>query len=240
MAEAVSEPQATAAKKVETPVADKANNVERSTDNGGNTDRKGRDRDAYDTHRRNNRGGGRGRGGGNRGRGGFGGFGGGGGRGRGRGRGNQGYNRSDNVRTNFERKEESNDTAQMRRQIEFYFSDSNLPGDKFLLEQTGGPENKPFPLETLHNFKRMRHFQPFSALVEAVKNSNLLNINEKNEITRKVPIDSKFTLDVKKNTELLTSYTMRRSLYAKGFGSEHPNLAHEIEEFVISTLNNLV
>lgn len=180
---------------------------------GGNR-RDNRDRWSRDDDRRGGRGGG-GRG---RGRG-----------GRGRGRGD--YNdRKRNVRTHFERQEESSDATEIRRQVEFYFSDSNLPVDTFLLNETGGSENKPFPLKTIHNFKRMRHFQPFSAIVEAVKNSDFLEVNDKDEVYRKEPLDSKFTLDTRKNNELLTAGSMARSVYAKGFGEEKGSTAFDIEE----------
>ncbi|EME86673.1 uncharacterized protein MYCFIDRAFT_119251, partial [Pseudocercospora fijiensis CIRAD86] len=139
--------------------------------------------------------------------------------------------RRNNVRTNFTREEESSDAQEIRRQVEFYFSDSNLPIDKFLLEETGGPENKPFPLKTIHNFKRMRHFQPFSAIVEAVKGSDFLEVNDKDEVYRKEPLDKKFTLDVHRNQELLTTKSMKNSIYAKGFGEENRTTAFDIEEF---------
>lgn len=194
----------------------------------------------YDSRdKRDNRGGDRrddrrgGRDGGGRGRGGRGGRGNGRGRGRGRGGGGRGggdYHKKDNVRTDFGRKEESSDQTEIRRQVEFYFSESNLPIDKFLLEETGGPENKPFPLKTLHTFKRMRHFQPFSAVVEAVKGSDFLEVNDNDEVYRKQPLDSKFTTDVKKNSELLTSVSMNRSIYVKGFGEETRSSVFEIEE----------
>ncbi|KAG7145097.1 hypothetical protein HYQ46_006165 [Verticillium longisporum] len=38
---------------------------------------------------------------------------------------------------------ESDDPNQMRRQVEFYLSDANLPSDEHLWNLTGGPENKP-------------------------------------------------------------------------------------------------
>lgn len=193
-----------------------------SRDHRDNDRRGGRDRDGG---RDGGRGRGRGRGFG-RGRGrGF-------GNGRGGNRGGNDYHKKDGVRTDFGRKEESSDQTEIRRQVEFYFSESNLPIDKFLLEETGGPENKPFPLKTLHTFKRMRHFQPFSAVVEAVKGSDFLEVNEHDEVYRKQPLDSKFTDDVKKNAELLTSVSMNRSIYAKGFGEETRTTVFDIEEFV--------
>lgn len=197
-----------------------------SHDDGGKGDRRdnrdnrdgGDRRDRRDGGRGDRRGGGRGRARG-RGNGGF------------RGRGGGGYqNRDRNVRTRFERDEESNDAGEIRRQVEFYFSDSNLPIDKYLLEHTGGSENKPFPLKSLHTFKRMRHFKPFSAVVDAVKGSAFLEVNDQDEVFRKEPLDSKFTLDTVANNELLTSDSIRRSIYAKGFGEEHDKSAFQIEE----------
>jgi hypothetical protein len=144
------------------------------------------------------------------------------------------------VRTAFERKEESNDAGEIRRQVEFYFSDSNLPCDAFLLAETGGHANKPVPIKTLHNFKRMRHFQPFSAVVEAIKGSDFLEVNDKDEVFRKVPLDSKFTDDPKENDKLLTTASMARSIYAKGFGEETDSSAFDIEEFVVPDTSNTI
>lgn len=223
--------------------AEKGNGGDEKVSNGES--KKGNDEDNYerydnrdkrdrrDNRDRDDRRGGRDRDGGrDRGRG----RGRGNGRGRGRGGGSRGggYHKKDNVRTDFQRKEESSDQTEIRRQVEFYFSESNLPIDKFLLEETGGSENKPFPLKTLHTFKRMRHFQPFSAVVEAVKGSEFLEVNDKDEVYRKQPLDSKFTDDVKKNQELLTSVSMSRSLYAKGFGEENSTSVFDIEEFVLT------
>ncbi|KAF2161439.1 hypothetical protein M409DRAFT_28169 [Zasmidium cellare ATCC 36951] len=184
-----------------------------------------RDRGDRDDHKRRDfddrgRGRGRGRGGGGRGRGGRGGRG-----------GFDNRNNQRNVKTRFERKEESNDATEIRRQIEFYFSDSNLPVDNYLLQEVGGSENRPFPLKTIHQFKRMRHYQPFSAIVEAVKGSYILEVNDKDEVYRKKPLPEHFTLDVVKNNELLTTETMARSIYAKGFGEEEADTAFKIEEF---------
>ncbi|KAK3711320.1 hypothetical protein LTR37_009700 [Vermiconidia calcicola] len=162
---------------------------------------------------------GRGRGDNNRGRG-----------GQSRGGGDQ-FRKKNNIKTRFDDVPESKDHDEIRRQVEFYFSDSNLPIDEYLLRMTGGSENKPVPLKVIHNFKRMRHFQPFGAVVEAVKESNFLNLNEDNEITRKEPLDAKFTDDVTQNKKLTHTSSMPRSIYAKGFGDEKSSTQLDIEEF---------
>lgn len=135
------------------------------------------------------------------------------------------------MKSDFTDLPESSDANEIRRQVEFYFSDSNLPTDKYLLQQTGGHKNLPVDLKVIHNFKRMRHFQPWSAVVEAVKSSKMLDLNDKNEITRKVPLSDRFTDDVEENRALHADSTMARSIYAKGFGNETKTTQTEIEEF---------
>lgn len=192
--------------------------------NGAAEDKKqdySRDRDQHDRKRRgsfNNdrRGGGRGRGDAfKRGRSG-------GGRGRGP---NQNKSR-------FEDLPESNDETEIRRQVDFYFSDSNLPVDQYLLKLTGGRDNRPVPLKTIHDFKRMRHFQPYSAVRNAVANSSFLNLSDDDEITRKVPIDEKYSNhDVNYNRKLAQTSSMARSIYVKGFGDESERTQLDVEGF---------
>lgn len=151
-----------------------------------------------------------------------------------RGRGRGGSTRSTqgrNIKTRFDDQPESNDPDEIRRQVEFYFSDSNLPIDAYLLEQTGGHRNKPVPLKVIHNFKRMRHFQPFTAVQDAVRASNFLDLSEDDELTRKVPLDAKFTDNASENQKLLHTNSMSRSIYAKGFGEETKSTHLDIEAF---------
>ena len=111
------------------------------------------------------------------------------------------------------------------QQVEFYFSDSNLPTDKFMWESTGGEENKPMPLKTISNFKRMRQFQPYSAVVAALRESSFLDVSgEDGEelLTRKKPYVS--------STEAQKA-RLTASVYAKGFGDEEPSTQFDIEAF---------
>lgn len=135
------------------------------------------------------------------------------------------------IASRFDELDESNDPDEIRRQVEFYFSDSNLPIDAYLLSETGGSRNRPVELKTIHNFKRMRHFQPYSAVRDAVALSNFLNLNDDDEITRKIPLDEKFTDDPSKNRTLVHTKSMTRSIYAKGFGEENKNTHLDIEAF---------
>ncbi|PNS17040.1 hypothetical protein CAC42_5004 [Sphaceloma murrayae] len=136
------------------------------------------------------------------------------------------------VRSNFENLPETDDPEEIRRQVEFYFSEANLPTDAFLLQSTGGPENRPFPLKQLHTFKRMRRFQPYTAVLEAVKESKMLNVDEQGEITRKTPLSEDYDPDdVEKNKRIYEEKSLARSIYAKGFGSETETTQTDIEEF---------
>jgi lupus La protein len=89
----------------------------------------------------------------------------------------------------------------------------------------GGTENNSVPLKQIHSFKRMRRFQPFSAVVAAMKESTLLDLVEGDEVKRKTPwqppvVDDEFS-----------DPTIPRSIYAKGFGEEGSTTQFDIESF---------
>ncbi|KAL8937169.1 MAG: hypothetical protein Q9211_003817 [Gyalolechia sp. 1 TL-2023] len=132
---------------------------------------------------------------------------------------------------------ESSDPVAIRKQsnkIEFYFSDSNLLQDQFLFNKVQGHDNLPVPISIIHSFKRMRHFQPFSAIVDALKESATLNIvgDENDHIQRKTPLPEglkdKPMGEIKKVFE---DEAMKRSVYVKGFGEEEPSTQFDIEAF---------
>ncbi|KAK3688563.1 La domain-containing protein [Podospora appendiculata] len=120
---------------------------------------------------------------------------------------------------------ETDDPTKIRAQVEFYFSDSNLPTDKFMWEVTGGPENKPVPVKTLHAFKRMQHFQPYSAVVTALKDSTYLEVvGEEGEEMVKRKKAYIISTDAQKAR-------LARSVYVKGFGDEDASTQFDIEAF---------
>ncbi|KAF4550096.1 La domain-containing protein 1 [Elsinoe fawcettii] len=140
--------------------------------------------------------------------------------------------RGKQIKSNFENLPETDDAEEIRRQVEFYFSDANLHQDAFLLKETGGSKNEPFPLKQLHTFKRMKRFQPYSAVVAAVKESKVLEINDKDEITRKTPLSADYDPeDTRENKRIYEEKSMARSIYAKGFGEETETTQTDIEEF---------
>jgi lupus La protein len=118
----------------------------------------------------------------------------------------------------------SDNPKEIRGQVEFYFSDSNLPTDQFMMKETKGPENNPILLKKIHGFGRMRRFQPYSAIVAALKDSKFLNVTgEEGEemVSRKVAYDPSTPV----------SKTEARSVYVKGFGDEEPSSQFDIEAF---------
>lgn len=79
----------------------------------------------------------------------------------------------------------------------------------------------------------MRRFQPFSAVVEALKESTVLNLVENDTcVQRKIPLAK--SLENKSMQEVEKVYedeAMARSIYAKGFGEEKPSTQFDIEAF---------
>ena len=105
--------------------------------------------------------------------------------------------------------------------------------DKFLREQVGGSKNNPVKIETLHSFKRMRRFQPFSAIVAALKESEVLNVVEDDTAVQRktpLPVNAEEDLD-DAAVRIFEDKAMPRSIYAKGFGEEFPSTQFDIEAF---------
>ena len=86
----------------------------------------------------------------------------------------------------------------------------------------------PIPLSLIHSFKRMRHFQPFSAIVDAMKESAILDLGEDESVKRKVPLSSENRYELQKIYE---DKAMAQSVYVKGFGKEGPTTQFDIEAF---------
>ncbi|KAK2595916.1 hypothetical protein QQS21_006511 [Conoideocrella luteorostrata] len=119
----------------------------------------------------------------------------------------------------------TDDPDAIRKQVEFYFGDWNFPQDKFMWESCGGSENKPISVSKIHSFKRMRTFQPYSAVVAALRDSKALEISgeEGSEVVkRKTPY--KPMTEGKAKVEAST-------VYIKGFGDENPDTQFDLESF---------
>lgn len=115
----------------------------------------------------------------------------------------------------------SDDAAEIRKQVEFYFSDSNLTTDKFLYTMVS--ENEGWAdLRSIANFKRMRRFQPFTAVVAALRESKELEVDEKGERVRRVNELRPFSA---------VNGPVARSVYVKGFAEETKTLQIDLEKY---------
>ncbi|CAI6276438.1 unnamed protein product [Periconia digitata] len=84
----------------------------------------------------------------------------------------------------------------IRKQVEYYFSDENLPTDLHLLQCCGGRKNLPVSISRICGFKKMRGFKPKSGVVNALRKSSFLVVsNDGKLITRKVPLEGPCALD---------------------------------------------
>jgi La domain len=87
---------------------------------------------------------------------------------------------------------QSSDEAEIVKQVEFYFSDANLPHDKFLWSLTQADPKKEgwVSIKQIASFKRMQRFKPLEAVVKALRTSKeLLEVSEDGTLVRrKIPL----------------------------------------------------
>lgn len=79
----------------------------------------------------------------------------------------------------------------------------------------------------------MRRYQPYSAVVAALKDSSTLDVvDEDSCIKRKIPLSEEFKdmpmIEIKKVRE---NQAMARTVYAKGFGEEGPSTQFDLEAY---------
>jgi len=97
----------------------------------------------------------------------------------------------------------------IRKQVEFYFSDSNFPRDKFLREQASQNEEGYVPLKVLTSFPRLKTLTEDVKLIsEALETSLDLKLNKEGDMVRRMsslPEEDK---------------SKDRTIYSKGFPRE--------------------
>lgn len=114
-------------------------------------------------------------------------------------------------------------SAQILKQVEFYFSNSNMPRDKFLLEHTGKNEGWA-EIAILASFAKMKKLTTDLAVVAAAlrESKELLEVNEEGtKVKRKTPVPE--SVDNIKN-----------AIYAKGFPTDFE--IEKINEFLTPSL----
>lgn len=78
---------------------------------------------------------------------------------------------------------------QCLKQVEFYFSEFNLPYDKFL-RMTVEKNDGWVPITTIATFNRMKKFRPVDKVVETLRESKILKVSDDGENIRRVePLD---------------------------------------------------
>ena len=76
----------------------------------------------------------------------------------------------------------------------------------------------------------MKRFQPYTAVVQALRESDLLDVTEDDEVKRKVPLAASLCSH-EDNLKIVEDAAMPRSIYAKGFGEESADTQFAIEAF---------
>ncbi|KEP49995.1 fungal family LA-motif protein [Rhizoctonia solani 123E] len=108
------------------------------------------------------------------------------------------------------------------KQFEFYFTDANLPYDKFMWKLHSQSEDHWIPIATVASFRRMKPFEPKGTewLLSVLRTSDgLIEIDETGTKVRR----AKELVQPKDQFE--------RSVYAKGFPDETPDLQIRLEKF---------
>lgn len=113
----------------------------------------------------------------------------------------------------------------VRKQVEFYFSDSNLQSDKFLFKIYEA-NNGWVELKTILTFGRMRQYRPEDKVIDALKKSEKLVLSANNEtIRRKDPL---------KDFNELKNIRKKNTVHIEGFDKDASQ--DDIEEWFNSKI----
>ncbi|CAO2171501.1 unnamed protein product [Urochloa humidicola] len=94
---------------------------------------------------------------------------------------------------------------QIVKQVEYYFSDENLPTDEFMLKYMKKNKKGFFPIETIASFKKMKKLaQDLSVIVAALRTSSKLVVSPDGKRVRRLhPLPQNELKDSKKSTVLV-------------------------------------
>lgn len=80
-------------------------------------------------------------------------------------------------------------------QVEYYFSDENLPSDAHMLMKIDGSENKPVSIKHICGFPKMRRYKPYTSVVASLKKSTTLDVVENDKaLVRRTPFTGPVTV----------------------------------------------
>jgi len=117
--------------------------------------------------------------------------------------------------------------AKVKRQLEYYFGNYNLPKDKFLKETIKESEGGWVSLDIMLKFQRLAHITTDQdVILEAIKDSKLLEANTEKKEIRRLP-----SLPVPDFNEDTRKAHIAKSIYAKGFEKEKTTLDDLIKFF---------
>ncbi|SCU84412.1 LAFA_0D09824g1_1 [Lachancea sp. 'fantastica'] len=122
---------------------------------------------------------------------------------------------------------------QCLKQLEFYFSEFNLPYDKFL--RTTAEKNEGWvPISTIATFNRMKKFRPVDKVVETLRTSTVLEVSEDGEnVKRRVPLDLQHDakLERGKRTVVVQNFDFSKNGEHKLSEEEKTELQENVEGF---------
>jgi len=114
----------------------------------------------------------------------------------------------------------------IKRQIEYYFGDFNLPSDKFLREEVKKKDGW-IPLETMVKFKRLAVLTTDPEVIEnSLKDSEIIQISEDKTEIRRNP-----EKPLPEENEARRKEVLARSVYVKGFPSEDFTIDNALDYF---------
>jgi len=90
----------------------------------------------------------------------------------------------------------------IRKRVERYFSDENLPHDAYMLALTRGSENWPVSVSRISGFYKMRQYKPHSQVKESLRKSTFLEFTDSKHIRRRVPLAIKPTVTLEAIDEM--------------------------------------
>ncbi|XP_054272887.1 la protein homolog [Macrosteles quadrilineatus] len=121
----------------------------------------------------------------------------------------------------------------IKRQIEYYFGDFNLPSDKFLREEVKQKDGW-VALETMLKFKRLASLtQDPAVIVEALTGSELVQISEDKTEVRRNP-----DKPLPEESEARRKEILERTVYVKGFPEEGFTIDNALDYFEAPKQNN--
>ena len=127
------------------------------------------------------------------------------------------------------------DPGKIRRQVEHYFGDYNLPRDTFLLDTIKDGEDGWVELDTMFKFARLAKLTTDAAAVmEALKESELMEVDAEKKRIRRVPSKPVPEWNEERKKELSAA-----SVYAKGFDKDNTTLDELLENLTYDGLINI-